>query len=79
MTGEAFRDQLKSQPFRPFLIKTADGDTFRVDHPDYALVSPHATEVVVYDKDNHFRLIAMNLIVSLEPVRSNGSRKPGRR
>jgi len=37
-----------------------------------------AKEVAIFDKDNHFRLVAMNHIVSLEPVR-NGSKKPGKR
>ena len=78
MTGEAFQDQLRAQPFRPFLVKTADGDTFRVDHPDFAIISPRATEVIIYDKDNHYRVLALPEIVSLDPAR-NGSRRPGRR
>ena len=79
MNAERFDELLRSRPFRPFLIKTTDGDTFQVHHPDYAMVSPDETDVAVYDKDNHFRLVAMEHIVSLEPVRTNGSRKPGKR
>ena len=79
MTGEAFRAQLRKQPFQAFLVKTADGDTFRVDHPDYAMVSPARTEVIIYDKDNHYRVVALNLVVSLEPARNGQHRKPGRR
>ena len=78
MTAKEFRDFLKAQPFQPFLVKTTDGDTHRVSHPDYALVSPAKTQVVIFDKDGHFRHVAMNHIVSLEPVR-NGSKKPGKR
>jgi hypothetical protein len=77
MTAKEFRGLLHAQPFRPFLVKTTDGDTHRVDHPDYALISPPKTEVVIFDKDGHFRHVAMNHIVSLEPVR-NG-KKSGRR
>jgi len=78
MTATEFRDMLTLQPFRPFVVKTIDGDTHRVDHPDYALVSPTKTEVVIYDKDGHFRHVAMNHIVSLAPV-PNGSKRSGRR
>jgi len=78
MTATEFRDMLKISPFRPFLVKTTDGDTHRVEHPDFALVSPANTEVVIYDKDGHFRHVAMNHIVSLAPIR-NGTKKPGRR
>ena len=78
MTGERFRKMLREQPFRPFLVRTTDDDTFRVEHPDFALVSPKNKEVIIFDKDDHHRWVAMNHIVSLEPVR-NGSKKPGRR
>jgi hypothetical protein len=77
MAAAEFRTFLKAQPFRPFFVKTTDGDTHRVDHPDYALINPPKTEVLIYDRDGHSRHVAMNLIVSLEAVR-NG-KKPGRR
>ena len=69
---------LKAQPFRRFYVKTTDGDTFTVEHTDFALISPKGTEVVIYDADGHFRHVAMDHIVSMEPVR-NGSRRPGKR
>ena len=78
MRAIRFREMLKSQPFRPFLVKTADGDTFRVDHPDYALISPRNTEVAIFDRDDHFRLVALKHVVSLEPMR-NGVKKTGKR
>ena len=78
MTAAEFRGMLRLKPFRPFLVKTTDGDTHRVEHPDFAFISPANTEVVIYDKDGHFRHVAMNHIVCPEPVR-NGSKKPGRR
>lgn len=78
MTVTALRELLNAQPFRPFDVKTTDGDTFRLNLPDFAMVSPDETEVTFYDKDHHLRMVDMNHIVSLEPVR-NGSRKPGKR
>jgi hypothetical protein len=59
-------------------VKTTDGDTFRVEHPDYAMVSPRGTEVIIDEKDNHYHVIAMPQIVSIEPVR-NGAKRPGKR
>jgi hypothetical protein len=63
---------------RPFLVKTTDGDTFNVTHPDFAIINRRKTEVTIYDRDDHFRVVAMNHIVSLEPVR-DGAKKPGKR
>jgi hypothetical protein len=74
----AVRNILRAQPFQPFVVKTTDGDTFRVVHPDFAMISPVETEVIFYDKDGHFHIVAVNHIVSLEPVRE-ATRKPGKR
>ena len=78
MTALSFRDRLTAQPFRPFLVKTTDGDTFRVDHPDYAMINPTGADVAIYEANGHFRLVDLNHVVSLEPVR-NGAKKPGKR
>ncbi len=56
---------LKIEPFRQFDIKTTDGDTFTVIHPDYAMLSPDEAEAIVYDKDGHFRVIDTSHIVTL--------------
>ena len=74
----ALRHVLNAQPFRPFDVKTTDGDTFRVIHPDFAMISPRETEVLFYDKDDNFRMVAMNHIVSVEPVKQQ-PRRTGKR
>ena len=78
MQSVALRNILNAQPFQPFLVKTTDGDTFHVHHPDFAMISPIDTEVIFYDKDGHFRIVAMDHIVSLEPVKDQ-PKKAGRR
>ena len=54
------------------------GDTFRVDHPDYAMISPVETDVTIYDRDGHLRVVSLDLIVTLEPVREQ-AKKAGKR
>lgn len=78
MKVTALRNILNAQPFQSFLVKTTDGATFRVIHPDFAMISPLATEVIFYDKDGHFHIVAMNHIVSFEPTREQ-AKKPGKR
>ena len=78
MTMTAFRIELNAQPFRPFFVKTTDGDTFTVRHPDHAIINGEADVVRIYDPDEHSRLVAMTHIVSLEPLREQ-TRKPGKR
>ena len=67
---------MKKQPFRPFDVKTADGATFNVFHPDYAMISPTEDEVIIYEKGSgHYSVVSMELIVSLEPVREKAVKK----
>lgn len=78
MTAVAFRIELHGRPFKPFLVKTTDGDTFAVRHHDDALISGDDGVATLHDPDGHYRVIAMSHIVSLEPVREQ-TRKPGKR
>lgn len=75
MNDEAFRNELKKVPFQQFDIKTTDGDTFRVIHPDYAMVSPDGETVIAFEQGSHYRVVSMQHVVSLEPVRQPPSRK----
>lgn len=59
----------RRQPFAPYDIKTADGDTFHVPHPDYAIVSERGGLVEVHENDEHVRILGVRLIVSIEPTR----------
>ena len=78
MKVAAVRNIIKAQPFQPFVVKTTDGDTFRVHHPDFAMISPIETEVIFYDKDGHFHIVAINHIVSVEPIKEQ-PKKAGKR
>jgi hypothetical protein len=78
MTARQFRVMLRLKPVQPFLVKTTDGDTFNVTHPDFAIINRRKTEVTIYDRDDHYRVVAMNHIVSLEPVRDR-TKKAARR
>ncbi len=70
---------MRLQPFQPFDIKTADGDTIHVFHRDFVARSPNGETAIVYDKDGHFRIVHLNMVVTLEPTRAKGTHRPGRR
>ena len=60
---------LTANPFLPFDVKTADGDTFHVFHPDYMMISPLQDTALVYDKDASSRMINLRMVVSAETTR----------
>ena len=68
-------EMLKTKPFLPFDIKTADGDTIHVFHPEFAIRSPGGETAVVFDKDNHMRIVNMQMVVTLEPRKPPAAKK----
>ena len=68
-------EMLRASPFKPFDIKTADGDTIHVFHPDYAIRSPGGRTAVVFDREDHMRIVNMEMVVTLEPRRPAAAKK----
>ena len=78
MKEKELRAEMRKQPFQEFDVKAADGATFRVFHPDYAMISPTGESVIIFERDGHYSVVNMQLIVSLEPVREKPVRKAKR-
>ena len=73
------RKLMHAAPFFPFRIKTTDGDTFTITHPDFLMISPRATTAVFYPKEEEgHHVLNLRQIVSMEAMR-NGKKKQGRR
>ena len=70
---------MHAAPFSPFHIKTTDGDTFTITHPDFVMISPRGDMAIIYARgeDGH-RVLNLRHVISMEPAR-NGSRRSGRR
>jgi hypothetical protein len=82
MTSIKIKDLLKAQPFRPFEMRLTDGQRFVINHPEFAAVSPSGRTVVVFepgDEDEHFRVLDILLITTLEPLRQKPNGKPRRK
>ena len=76
---EELRRLMHAAPFLPIRIRTTDGDTFTVAHPDFIMISPRGDMAIFYPKEEPgHHVVNLRQIVSMEQVR-NGSRKPGRR
>lgn len=70
MTLEQFRAVQSAQPFRPYLLKLADGNTLAVNHPEWVSHSPSGRTIVLWKPDDSFEIVDLLLIVSIEV--SNG-------
>jgi len=69
VTGQ-LRDLLRASPFVPFDIRTTDGDTFHVFHPDFCMISPRGDMAALYEKDEGgARAVNLRQVVSFAPKR----------
>ena len=74
MTTEQLRDMLNMQPFRPFMAHLADGRAVEIQHPEFIAYGGGRT-FVVYLRDDHFEVIDLLLVSSLEVI--NGQSRRG--
>lgn len=77
MAIEQLRKHHRSQPFKPFTIRTADGLEFEVRHPEVLAISPAGRTIVVMTPDGSHETIDLLLVTSIPS--GNGRRTRGGR
>jgi hypothetical protein len=77
MSSDEVRNMLRAKPFRPFQINLADGDSFQIVHPDFAIISPSGQTIVAYTPKNEMKIIDLFLVTSIEHV--NGRARKARK
>jgi len=61
------RELLNASPFKPFIIRMADGQQHRVDHPDFVLAaSTDIPQVTIEESDGRQHYLSALLITSVE-------------
>lgn len=66
MTTERFRNALKARPFRPFVLRTADGEKYRVDHPELAMQTQGGQTICVNIKGEEVAILDVGLVSAIE-------------
>ncbi|MGP0064129.1 MAG: hypothetical protein ACLQGP_11095 [Isosphaeraceae bacterium] len=72
--NQQVRAMQTAQPFRPFLVKLADGRHFEVRHPENISCSPNGREMVVHDDDG-MHLLEQLLVIKLVPQSRSATAK----
>jgi len=61
------RELLHAVPFRPFVIRMADGQEFRVEHPDFVLApSSDVPQVTIEEPNGRQHFLPVRLRTSIE-------------
>ena len=76
MSVDALRRALATQPFRPFILQLANGDSAVVPHPEFIWVHPtDPRTIAVADEDGGVRLIDLLLVVEIQYTTSRHRRR----
>ena len=65
MTVDAIKEARDTTPFRPFVIRTADGIGFEVPNHDCLLVAEGGRTLIVVTPDQKFHILATELVSSI--------------
>ena len=66
MTVEQFKNVHRAQPFRPFALRTGDGDEYRVGHPETALLSQGGRTVIINTGGEALAILDLLLVHAIE-------------
>jgi hypothetical protein len=72
MTSEQFQATLHQVPFKPFIIRMADGRTFEVRHRDFVSRSPSGRTVIVHHDNENYSVLDLLLMSELGVPSANG-------
>jgi hypothetical protein len=76
-TREQLRTMTTAQPFRPFVIRLADGQSFEVNHPEFVACSPNGRELVVYGDDGAMHLLEVLLVAEMARIPAQSTKPDG--
>jgi hypothetical protein len=61
------RDLLRAMPFRPFVIRMADGREYRIEHPDFVLAAASdVPQITIEEPDGRQHYLSALLVTSIE-------------
>ena len=66
MTKEALTKAAHRNPFRPFVLRLADGRAVRVPHQDFISMHPTGRTVIVYGQNEDLEILDVMLITGLQ-------------
>jgi hypothetical protein len=79
MIVDALRTLNHAEPFRPYVIRMASGEKYKVHHPDFISVSPRGSQIVLFDEAERMHLLSPLLMEAATPLHGNGGRRSGKR
>lgn len=65
MTVESIKEARDTLPFRPFVIRTANGKEFQVSNHDSLLFAEQGRTLIVVTEDEKFHILATDLVSSI--------------
>ena len=71
MTAETVRDWLRRRPYAPFRLKTSEGESYEVRHPEMAFVTRAKIIVGLAERDgipSRYRTISLLHVTAIEPI-----------
>ncbi len=73
MTFRKVVEYVSAEPFRPFRLKMASGQSFDIRHPEMILIGKSSVRVYTAKPDStseHWQDVSLMLMESIEPIES---------
>jgi hypothetical protein len=78
MVVESIREFNRAVPFKPYEIQMASGQRYEVPHPEFILISPRGSYVVLVDADERPHHLSTLLMERVSLLQGRRGRKTGK-
>ena len=65
MTTEAIRTAVQNRPFRPFVVRLANGLQIQVQSQDYIALHPDGKTFIIFEANGGYRIVDIPLVTDL--------------
>lgn len=79
MVIRSIREFNRAVPFKPYVIRMVNGETYEVPHPDFLSVSPKGSFVILFASDESPHHLSAILIESAAPINARRKGKGARK
>ena len=75
MNTDRFTRLVRRKPFRPFVVRMADGQALQVTHPESVVVVPDARLAAIATGDGGLELVDIPLVTSVRLEKGSARRR----
>lgn len=65
MTSEVIKTAVQTRPFRPFIVRLANGSQFEIQSQENVAIHPDGKTFIIFEPNGGYRIVEIPLVTDL--------------